>query len=82
MSVIKSIQIKDQSKDKEMICFPDRQLLCWDVSVRERTGVYWYYQMHITSIMDLIYRAGRDGLLVSIRYQDDEIGKEMKEIEL
>lgn len=79
MSVIKSIQIKDQSKDKEMNCFPDRQLLYWDVSVREKTGVYWYYQMHFTSIMDLIYKAGRDGFIVRIRYQDDE---EMKDVKL
>lgn len=82
MSIIKSIQIKDQSKDKTLNCFPDRQLFYWDVSVREKTGVYWYYQMHINSIMDLIYRAGRDGLLVRIRYQDEEVGKEEKDVEL
>lgn len=78
MSVIKAVLIEDKEKEKEMRLFPDRQLLYWDVSVREKTGVYWYYQMHFTSIMDLIYKAGRDGLVVRIRYQDEETEKDVK----
>lgn len=77
MSVLKAILIEDQSKDKTMTCFPDKQLTYWDVSIREKTGVYWYYQMHFISIVDLLYRAGQKGQKVKIRYQG-----EAKDVEL
>lgn len=71
MSVLKAILIEDQSKDKIMTCFPDKQLTYWDVSIREKSGVYWYWQMHFISIADLIYRAGIDGQTVKLRYEGE-----------
>lgn len=69
MSVIKAILIEDPSISKTMTMFPDNHCTYWDVSIREKTGVYWYYQMHMTSIVDLLYRAGQKGQKVKIRYQ-------------
>lgn len=71
MSVLKAILIEDQSKDKIMTCFPDKQLTYWDVLIREKSGVYWYWQMHFTSIADLIYRAGINGHTVKLRYEGE-----------
>ena len=77
MSVIKAILIEDPSISKTMTMFPDKSCTYWDVSIREKTGVYWYYQMHLTSIVDLLYRAGQNGQKVKIRYQG-----EAKDVEL
>lgn len=77
MSVIKAILIEDPSISKTMTMFPDNHCTYWDVSIREKTGVYWYYQMHFTSIIDLLYRAGQKGQKVKIRYQG-----EAKDVEL
>lgn len=77
MSVIKAILIEDPSISKTMTMFPDNKCTYWDVSIREKTGVYWYYQMHFTSIVDLLYRAGQKGQKVKIRYQG-----ETKDVEL
>lgn len=77
MSVIKAILIEDTSKNKIMTMFPDKHHIYWDVSIREKTGVYWYYQMHLTSVIDLIYRAGVNGQKLKIRYEG-----EPKDVEL
>lgn len=71
MSVLKAILIEDQRKGKTTTCFPDKQLTYWDVSIREKTGVYWCWQMHFITIVDLIYRAGIDGHTVKLRYEGE-----------
>lgn len=66
--VIKAIVITEKS-GKVIRLFPDKDRLYWDMSTVEAGGrTLWYYQMHIVSVMDLIYRAGEVGSSVRIDY--------------
>lgn len=64
--MIKRIIITDPVTKEIRRLFPDQRLQYWDVSVSQERGVYWYYQMHITAVMDLIYAAGKSGRQVTL----------------
>lgn len=73
--IIRSIEIKDPIKQKNVRLFPDRPLQYWDASVTEQTGVYWYYQMHLHTVLSMLYDAGKAGKEVVINYAGDEVCK-------
>lgn len=66
MNTIKRIIITDPVTKEIRRLFPDQRLQYWDVSVSQERGVYWYYQMNINAVMDLIYAAGKSGRQVTL----------------
>ena len=69
MSVIKAVEIRDKSKGRQIRLFPDQQHLYWDAYVRDKhVEQTVYYQMHLTTVLDLLYRAGVQGREVKIEY--------------
>ena len=69
MSVIKAVEIRDTDNKRIVRCMPDQQHLYWDVSVKADDQVQMYYQMHISTILDLIYRAGIMGRQCKLIYK-------------
>lgn len=72
-SIIRSIEIHDPIKGKLVRLFPDRPLQYWDASVTEDKGVYWYYQMHLATVLDMIYTAGKEGKEVKMQYNTSDV---------
>lgn len=67
--VIVSKSAEDGTPIRTTRCFPDDQHLYWDVSNSENGRSWWYYQMHLSTVLDLIYRAGLDGHKVYVEYK-------------
>ena len=65
---IRAIEIRDKKDGRIVTLFPDQKKQYWDGSVREKAGVYWYYQLHFTAIVDMLYKAGRLGREITIKY--------------
>ncbi len=60
--MIKRIIITDPETKEIRRLFPDQKLQYWDMSVSDmKKGAYWYYQLRISAVIDLIYVAGRGG---------------------
>lgn len=70
MSVIRAVEIRDKKNKKTIRLFPDQQHLYWDVyTIQEGVGVYQYYQMHVSTVLDILYRAGASGIEAKIIYK-------------
>ena len=70
MSVIRSIEIRDKKQSRQIRLFPDAMHLYWDAYVRdEHQETTVYYQMHLTTVLDLLYRAGVQGKEAVIQYK-------------
>ena len=70
MSVIRAIEIRDKKQGRQIRLFPDQQHLYWDAYVRDKHGEQTvYYQMHLTTVLDLLYRAGVQGQEAVIHYK-------------
>ena len=69
MSVIRAIEIRDKKQGRQLRLFPDATHLYWDAYVRdEHQETTVYYQMHLTTVLDLLYRAGVQGREAKIEY--------------
>lgn len=73
MSVIQRITIKE--KDGSLIkMYPDQTLKFWDVSRSKDGSGIWYYSMHISTVLDMLYQAGRENCEVKMSlYGGDKI---------
>ena len=70
MSVIRAVEIRDKKNKKTIRLFPDQQHLYWDAyTIQEGVGVYQYYQMHVSTVLDILYRAGASGMEAKIIYK-------------
>lgn len=75
MSVIRAIEIRDKKQGRQIRLFPDAMHLYWDAYVRDKhQETTAYYQMHLTTVLDILYRAGVQGYEAAIQYKGgDEI---------
>ena len=70
MSVIRAVEIRDKKNKRTIRLFPDQQHLYWDAyTIQEGVGVYQYYQMHVSTVLDIVYRAGVSGMEARILYK-------------
>ena len=70
MSVLKAVEIRNKKDQRAVKLFPDQQHLYWDVyTIDKHNRENVYYQMHLTTILDMIYRAGVQGHEVKLRYE-------------
>ena len=70
MSVLKAVIIENAKDHRRITMMPDRQHLYWDAITRDKHNEqYMYNQMHITTVLDIIYRAGVQGHEVKLRYE-------------
>lgn len=73
MSVIRSIEIRDKKLGRQIRLFPDAKHLYWDAYVRDKhQETTAYYQMHLTTVLDIVYRAGVQGMEAVIQYKGGE----------
>lgn len=77
-NILKSIELQDTANDVRWKFFPDKNNTYFDCSVREKTGCYWYYSMHITTVLNRIYTAGKNGWSIKLTYQDGGVDCERK----
>lgn len=60
MSVIKKVTI-NRKDGMEVRMFPNhKDLTYWDVCKSKDGSGIWYYSMHLSTILDMLYQAGRD----------------------
>ena len=59
-NLLKAIELQDTKKDELWRFFPDKHNTYFDCSVKSGSGCYWYYSMHITTVLDRIYVAGKE----------------------
>lgn len=70
MSVLKAVVISNLKDRRTITLMPDRQHLYWDASTRDKHNeIYTYNQLHLTTVLDLIYRAGVQGHEVKLKYE-------------
>ena len=70
MSVLKAVEIHNVRGNRTIKLFPDKAHVYWDAYTTDkhnRQSVY--YQMHLTTILDMIYRAGVQGHEVKLQYE-------------
>ena len=69
MSVLKAVEINNKKDQRTVFLFPDQQHIYWDAYTRDKNNVQSvYYQMHLTTVLDMIYRAGVQGYEVKLNY--------------
>ena len=70
MSVIRAVEIRNKKNKETIRLFPDLQHLYWDAyTIKEGVGVHQYYQMHVSTVLDILYRAGASGMEAKIIYK-------------
>lgn len=63
----KVIRVTIEYPDKVIRAYPDQDTLYWDYVMEDETGAVWVYQSHVTSILDMVYRAVINGYKVTLR---------------
>lgn len=75
-NILKAIELQKPQEGELWRFFPDKNNTYFDCSVKLRSGCYWYYSMHITTVLDRIYEAGKNGWKVNLVYQDGGVNCE------
>ena len=71
MSVLKGIEILNKKDHRVVLLLPDQKHTYWDVWSRntKNNEQTVYYQMRLTTVLDMIYRAGCQGHEVKLKYE-------------
>lgn len=55
--------------EETISCYPSSDRMYWDLCRHKENGITWYYSTHLTVIMDLLYKAGREKWNVKLKLE-------------